>query len=496
MPFQVTTEEPWFYSVTVGPAEPEVSLGDGSPPESAQGVWYNRFVEDGHGELRIPVLLDEAATDPIAVSYSFGGTALQGTHYRVDSPRPLVITPGSESADIVLEILTVGSYFRARFLTVTLSALADGVVVGSTATFRVDIRPTVLAPSVDFNASTSTSLEDGGAHNIQVDLSAASVDDVEVYYEVSGGTAATDDYTLAPSPLRIPAGDTTGNIVITPVADAGVEGDETVVIDIINDSNAKAVSHWPYTTSLHRHEGTDWAGFPSSHVFVDGITEGENVLVVTAEGVDPRGVDVAYRFGVGPQATSWPYITQSAAMANGYSSSGALVGGRSLNYQIGLQETFSVYVKKPADPDHVATRFGVEFVDLTTGSRHYVHFSWSGTAPVLADSGSITGGGVLTSQWHDDGSDSNDWHRVWLRYAGVAGDAGNPFEVRLYPWVATGAATVGNSSGKGTLFAWPMLEESATTSQYQRLDAAYWEPWGGAYATGTLQHTYTIENDD
>ena len=84
---------------------------------------------------------------------------------------------------------------------------------------------------------------------ITVALSGVSPVDVTIPYTVSG-TAAAGDFTLAPSPIVIPAGDTTAVMAFTITADMLPESDETVVITLGAPSGASLVAPFEYTATI------------------------------------------------------------------------------------------------------------------------------------------------------------------------------------------------------------------------------------------------------
>lgn len=101
-------------------------------------------------------------------------------------------------------------------------------------------------PDVEFTAASSAELENVGSVAIEVQLSATHTLDVEVPYTFSGTALVGLDYTHAASPLVIPAGQLTGDIVIDVVNNATLEPDETVVLTLgtpVNGNLGAGVTH-------------------------------------------------------------------------------------------------------------------------------------------------------------------------------------------------------------------------------------------------------------
>ena len=119
------------------------------------------------------------------------------------------------------------------------------------------------APTVDFNATSSSGAESTSSVALQVDLSTSSSSNVTVDYAVTGTATGTGtDYTLANGTLTITAGNTTGTITIAPIVDdALVEGNETVIVTLSNPSGATLG-----TDTVHTYTITDNDGSSSSTV--------------------------------------------------------------------------------------------------------------------------------------------------------------------------------------------------------------------------------------
>lgn len=88
------------------------------------------------------------------------------------------------------------------------------------------------AQSVQFAASSSASGEAAGVVQLQVTLTSVAAVPVSVPFSAAGSATAGADYTLAASPLLIPAGATSGVIAVTLTNDTTLEGRETVTVTL------------------------------------------------------------------------------------------------------------------------------------------------------------------------------------------------------------------------------------------------------------------------
>ncbi|MDI6734175.1 MAG: Calx-beta domain-containing protein [Patescibacteria group bacterium] len=94
-------------------------------------------------------------------------------------------------------------------------------------------------PIIQFTDSSVSGKESITSFNIPVSLSAISLDQVNVNYLVTGGTASLDtDFVLASGTVSIPAGFNEGEILLRVTDDKIRESDETIEITLVNPVNA------------------------------------------------------------------------------------------------------------------------------------------------------------------------------------------------------------------------------------------------------------------
>ena len=94
-------------------------------------------------------------------------------------------------------------------------------------------------PTASFVSSAQVVSESSGAASVTVQLSDTSSADVTIPFTVSGTAAGSGvDYTIAASPLIIPAGGLTAEIAVLLTADTVSEADETVVVTLEPPTNA------------------------------------------------------------------------------------------------------------------------------------------------------------------------------------------------------------------------------------------------------------------
>lgn len=114
----------------------------------------------------------------------------------------------------------------------------ERAILGDSTTFTATISDDDDPPFVAFDLPKSNGLEKLEKPKITVRLSAVSSLDVKVGI-IAGGTATLgEDFTKDPLPLTIPAGKLSANLDLTVLDDGTPEGSETIVLDLINPSNA------------------------------------------------------------------------------------------------------------------------------------------------------------------------------------------------------------------------------------------------------------------
>jgi len=104
----------------------------------------------------------------------------------------------------------------------------------ATATF------TESTPTVGFENATESGSESVTNVTLTVELSASSAQTVTVDYQATGGSTASpgSDFVLAPGTLTFSPGQTTKQIAFTVDDDRDIEDNETVVVQLSNESNA------------------------------------------------------------------------------------------------------------------------------------------------------------------------------------------------------------------------------------------------------------------
>lgn len=244
-PINATAQEPTVQTVTI--------LGLGEKPVVNFESNGGNVLEDA-GEVSIRFVLDHAWNQVVTVPYSIiGGTAVGGgADYTAEVNGTVSIPIGSLYG--VLDITVLEDTIDEPDETVILSmGTPTNATKGTRTQYVLSIIDNDDAPFVSFALATSQGMEDGGPITVQVLLSSMSTLNVTVPYTVTGtATMGADrDYTLAASPLIIPAGSTSGTITIN-VNDDNIpgEGNETVILGLGVPTNAIRALPYQHTATI------------------------------------------------------------------------------------------------------------------------------------------------------------------------------------------------------------------------------------------------------
>ncbi len=116
----------------------------------------------------------------------------------------------------------------------------DSVPGGSNGTPKIlTILNPYFPPSVALNTPNISLIESGGQAEVQISLShITSCQDVTITLEFSGVASQNEDYIVSSSTFIIPHGSTSATLILTSLDDALLEGDENIIVRILEIKNA------------------------------------------------------------------------------------------------------------------------------------------------------------------------------------------------------------------------------------------------------------------
>ena len=202
--------------------------------------------------VTIPVSLSTASGQTVTIDYAVtGGTATGGGLDYTLAAGTLTFTAGTTSHNLAITVVDDALDEADETIQITLTNPTNATL-GANAVHTYTINDNDTAPTVAFNATTSSGAESVTSVTVPVSLSAASGQTITVDYAVTGGMATGGgvDYTLANGTLTFTAGITGQNISITVVNDALDEADETIQITLANPSNATLGTNTAHTYTI------------------------------------------------------------------------------------------------------------------------------------------------------------------------------------------------------------------------------------------------------
>ncbi|HMQ29149.1 MAG TPA: Calx-beta domain-containing protein, partial [Chloroflexaceae bacterium] len=199
------------------------------------------------GTLQFSVQPSAASPQDVIVTYEVVGSGpnpatLTGPNADIVPPSPLTFTFPANTAPaprlITIPIVPDDRVEPDETLTVRIVSVVDGfpgTPSSATGTILlddyVDVGLAISASSViERNAGTNTPV------GVTVSLSRPAPAPVSVGLGVGGTATPGSDFTLSPTTVNIPAGQTTGSATITVIGDGLVERDETVVLSLTSPS--------------------------------------------------------------------------------------------------------------------------------------------------------------------------------------------------------------------------------------------------------------------
>lgn len=213
------------------------------PPAVLSFTLVPAAIAEGDGAVFTATLDGTTGADAL-LTLAFSGAAALGADFSVADADAgtagiqLLVPAGSSSGTAALSALDDSVDEPDEGFTATVAAATGASLTGTPAASGT-ILDNDAVPSVTLSLSQSTVLEEGGSTSITATLSAPSSQDVTITLGFSGSAVQGTDYSVTGTQIVIPAGQTSGSVLLSTIDDGLDEGDETVVVDILAVSNAQ-----------------------------------------------------------------------------------------------------------------------------------------------------------------------------------------------------------------------------------------------------------------
>jgi hypothetical protein len=210
-------------------------VDDDTQPNVTLSLSGSPFAEDT-GVSTVFATLSNPSTQPVTVNLGVGGTATNNADYYVSS-LSIMIPAGSLTGALTLTGINDTAFEGGESIVVDVTSVTNGTENGVqqiTATIVDDD----AQPSVDLSLLGEVLFENGGTSTVIVQLTNLSVQDVTVSLGLSGTATQNVDYSASSVQVTVPAGQLSGSITIAAIDDALLEGQESVLFDVLSATNA------------------------------------------------------------------------------------------------------------------------------------------------------------------------------------------------------------------------------------------------------------------
>lgn len=187
--------------------------------------------DEGAGAVGVELVMSDYAAQPVTVELVAGGSATPGDDYALESA--LVVIPvGSLSATALLTLVDDADDEGDETVVLDLVSAA-GATAGPEQSHVLTIVDDDAPPTIEFVVPDSTFVESAGTVVVEVQLSDAATSEVTVPLIVSGTAEPSGiDVTVAPDPLVLSAGESSGQFTVTIEPDLLHEEDETLQLEL------------------------------------------------------------------------------------------------------------------------------------------------------------------------------------------------------------------------------------------------------------------------
>ncbi|HEX7652594.1 MAG TPA: Calx-beta domain-containing protein, partial [Verrucomicrobiae bacterium] len=249
-----------------------------------------------------------AATNAQVVNFQVTGTASAPSDY-APLGSSVIIPAGSNYVDLPVIPNHDGSQEPAQTVVLTLTSATNAAITSpNVATVTINDIDLNTLPIITLLTNHPYAYESGGDGSFDFYLAAPLTNNLTVNF-VLGGTAGNGtDYLLVSNSVVIPAGQTNVSVLITPVDDGLVEGDETVVLSLVEATNYRVAYPGTATVIIQDNDQKIWvdaSDFAAAKYSPTGIDPGQ--FTFTRFGTTNQAVTIYYAIS-GTASNGWDYV--------------------------------------------------------------------------------------------------------------------------------------------------------------------------------------------
>ncbi|PNK17921.1 hypothetical protein CEP07_09590 [Cylindrospermopsis raciborskii S01] len=186
--------------------------------------------EDGTANLIYTFTRTGSTTNTLTVNYTIGGTATNGSDYS-NIGTSVTFAAGSSTATVTVDPTADTTVESDETVGLTL-ATGAGYNIGTTSVVTGTITNDDF-PSITLAVSPSSVTEDGTANLVYTfTRTGSNTNTLKVNYTIGGTATNGSDYSSTGTSVTFGAGLSTTTVIVDPIADTTVEGDETVELTL------------------------------------------------------------------------------------------------------------------------------------------------------------------------------------------------------------------------------------------------------------------------
>lgn len=185
-------------------------------------------IAENGGSATITATLSNQSVNPVTANLAFSGLATAGVDF--NAPTSIVVPPLSDSADITLTTIDDVDDEGDENVIVDIDTVVNGTENGAQQVTTTIIDDDGILVSVSLSV---TEIDEGGNADVILTLDEVAPNDIQIDLGFSGTAMMPDDFTVSSSTVNIPAGETSGTVVLSINLDMLADPNETIIIDII-----------------------------------------------------------------------------------------------------------------------------------------------------------------------------------------------------------------------------------------------------------------------
>ncbi len=283
---------------------------DVTPEVEFQGDSHTAAESDG--TIDVTIVLSDAASADLTLNYSLGGTADEGTDYRITGSGTVLVDVSEDaySATIPIEIIDdIADEDDEETVILTLTS-GTGYTLGTNLVYTLTIEDDDEIPDIEFDYVEFTEDENVGfVSGISIGASVDAQADLTVNYDLGGTADEGTDYSITGSgAVTLIAGTNYAEIPLEVLDDSEDEDDETVIVTLTGGTGYNVGSQNQFTLIIRDNDVTPEVTFDNDS---DNVDEDHGTVDVALSLSEAATSDFTLNYGLGGTAVQGTDYTLS-----------------------------------------------------------------------------------------------------------------------------------------------------------------------------------------